>query len=341
MKRILLVVLIVSLVPMILNSEVFPKTGTKGLQFLKLGIDSRAVGMAGAYVAVSDDISSTYWNPAGLAMNFSKQVLFSHTKYVAGISHEYLAASLPTDYGTFGVSASVLHMDYMDVRTAESWDPTGEEFTCYDMALGLSWARPFTEKFSFGFSAKYLQEDLYEYSDNGFSVDLGSKYNTLWKNLTIGMALRNFGSDFKYEVDNDKDGQVDEDPFDLLDNDNDGIIDEDREELSFGIPMSFSLGLAADIIENDNSKLIGSFQIDNYVDREEVYSAGFEYQISNFYVRAGKYFGYDEHNFSTGLGFRLPVNFAIINVDWSYTDMGNLSEGFVESPHRLSLKMQF
>ncbi|MEA1971915.1 MAG: PorV/PorQ family protein [Candidatus Cloacimonadota bacterium] len=341
MKKLIFIMLMISLIPMVLNAEVFPKTGTKGLQFLKLGIDSRAVGMAGAYVAVTDDISSVFWNPAGLALSFKKQVMFSHTMYVAGISHEYFASSMPTMVGTFAISASLLHMDYMEIRTAESWDPTGEEFTAYDVAIAGTWARPFTEKFSFGMTAKYLQENLYEYSDNGFSVDLGSKYNTLWKNLTIGMSLRNFGSDFKFEVDNDNDGSVDEDPFDLLDNDNDGLIDEDREELAFGIPMSFSLGLSADIIDNENSKLIGSFQIDNFVDRKEVYSLGFEYNISNFYLRTGKYFAYDAHNFSAGLGFRIPVHFAIINVDWSYTDMGYLSESFVNSSHRLSLKMQF
>ena len=35
--------------------------------FLELGVGSRALGLGGAYVAVADDITATYWNPAGLA----------------------------------------------------------------------------------------------------------------------------------------------------------------------------------------------------------------------------------------------------------------------------------
>ena len=42
------------------------KTGTASLEFLKIGNGARAVGMAETFVAVSDDISSLFWNPAGL-----------------------------------------------------------------------------------------------------------------------------------------------------------------------------------------------------------------------------------------------------------------------------------
>jgi len=342
MKKYLSLLFILILVPGLLKAETFAKTGTAGLQFLKLGIDARAIGMAEAYTAVTDDISSVYWNPAGLALTSQNQVLFSHTEWVADIRYEYLAASRKTSVGTFAFSAAYLWMDWMDVYTEESFDePTGEQFTNSDLALGLTYANEYTDKFSFGFTAKYLRENLDEYDVNGMSVDIGSLYNTGWKNLTIGMSLRNFGPDMKYELNNDNDDEVDEDPFDLLDNDGDGLIDEDREEVPFKLPMNFSLGVALDLVRTEQQSLIGSLQLDNCVDRMETYNLGFEYQVGTFKLRAGKQFLLDAAGISAGFGLNIPTSFAIIDLDYSYTDMGDLSESFVKSPHRISLKLSF
>ena len=339
MKKYIILFVVLALVPSLIFAEIFPKTGTAGMQFLKLGVDARAIGMGEAYTAVSDDISSVYWNPAGLASKMENQIFFSHTQYVAGIMHEFVAASRVTSFGTLAFSASVLHMDYMDVY--EDFVPTGETFTCSDMAFGLTYASAFTDKFNFGFTVKYLRENLDEYDVNGASFDLGSLYNTGWRNLTIGMSIRNFGPDLKFELDNDNDGENDEDPFDLLDNDGDGLIDEDGEELEFKIPLNFSLGLAADILREDNNHLIASFQIDNCVDREETYNLGFEYKWGGFKIRAGHQFNYDTQGVSAGLGWTIPTSFAVFDIDYSYSDYGFLSESFMDSPHRISIKLLY
>lgn len=341
MKRYILMLLFLMLIPMILSAEIFPKVGTAGLQFLKLGIDARAIGMGEAYTAVTDDISSVYWNPAGLALKSENQLLFSHTEWLADIRHEFFAASRKTNWGSFAFSVSLLHMDYMDVTIEETFEPTGETFTCYDLSAGISYANAFTDKFSFGVTVKYLRENLDEYSVNGISVDIGSLYNTGWNNLTVGMALRNFGPDLKYEIDKDGDGEYDEDPFDLIDNDGDGLIDEDREEIPFKLPMNFSLGLVADLYSTGNQLLIGSLQLDSCVDRVETYNVGFEYKFNTFKIRSGYQFEYDEAGFSIGFGWSIPTSFAIFAIDYSYTDMGDLTESFFKTPQRLTLKMYY
>lgn len=341
MKRYIIILLLAALLPGIVSAEIFPKVGTAGLQFLKLGVDARAIGMGEAYTAVSDDISSVYWNPAGLALRPENQVLFSHTEWVADIQHEFVAASMVTDFGTLALHGSVLHMDYMDVTTEEAFGPTGETFTAYDMAAGLTYSNAFTDKFSFGVTARYLREGLDEYNVNGMSVDIGTLYNTGWKNLTVGMALRNFGPDLQYEIDKDNDGEVDEDPFDLIDNDGDGLIDEDREEADFKLPMNFSLGIMGEVYNYDRHRVIASFQLDSCVDRVETYNLGMEYKFGTFKVRTGYQFELDEAGLSAGLGWSIPTSFAIFDIDYSYTDMGDLSESFVKSPHRISLKMFF
>jgi len=340
-KKIILLSLTVLLMVSVLSAKPFGKTGTAALQFLKFGVDARAIGMGEAYTAVTDDISSVYWNPAGLAPALQNQAFFSHTDWPAGIMHEFAAVSYTNGVSTWALSASVLHMDKLDVTTEEEFGPTGETFTNSDMAFGLSYASTFTDKFSFGMTAKYLRENLYIYDINSFSVDLGSIYNTGWQNVKIGMSLRNFGPDIQYKVDDDGDGSFNEDPFDLLDNDGDGLIDEDGEGIESKIPMNFSLGISGDVMRKNDSHLIASLQLDNCIDRMETWNLGAEYRLGNLYLRGGYQFNYDTNGLSAGVGVQLPTRFAVFSIDYAYTDMGYLAESFINSAHRISLKMKY
>jgi hypothetical protein len=166
-------------------------------------------------------------------------------------------------------------------------------------------------------------------------------YNTGWKNVKIGMALRNFGPDIRFKVDDDEDGRFNEDPFDLLDNDNDGVADEDGEELDNKIPMNFSLGISGDLMRKDDSHWIASLQLDNCIDRMETWNLGTEYKLGNLFLRSGYQFNYDSNGLSAGFGVQVPTRFAVFNVDYAYTDMGYLTENFLASAHRLSIKMKY
>ena len=65
--------------------EIFPKVGTYGAQFLKIGPTARATGMGSAYTAVADNVESVYWNPAGIVSVRGNQVLVSQTEWPADI----------------------------------------------------------------------------------------------------------------------------------------------------------------------------------------------------------------------------------------------------------------
>lgn len=340
-QLILLLTLAVILMPLCLSAKPFGKVGTVGLQFLKLGVDARAIGMGEAYTAVSDDISSVYWNPAGLAPSFQNQVFFSHTNWPANIMHEFAAATYTTGVTTFALYGSVLHMDKMEVTDEDTFEHTGEYFTNSSVALGGNVAQQFTDKFSAGIGLKYLRENLYEYDVNTYAFDLGSMYNTGWQNVKIGMALKNFGPDIRYRVDNDGDGLIDEDPFDLLDNDGDGLIDEDGPELEVKIPMHFSLGVSGDLMRTDTSHWIASLQLDNVIDRTETWNLGTEYKMGNIFLRGGYQFNYDAASYSLGAGWQVPTSLGIFNIDYAYTDMGYLTESMLKSAHRVSLKLRY
>jgi hypothetical protein len=340
-KKVILLFVAVLLCLTAVYAKPFGKTGTAALQFLKIGVDARAVGMGEAYTAVTDDISSVWWNPAGLAPALKNQVFISHTNWPADIMHEYFAATRTNGVSTWAVSASVLHMNQMDVTTEEAFGPTGETFTNSDMAFGLTYASAFTDKFSFGVTGKYLRENLYIYNVNSFSVDMGSMYNTGYRNIKIGMALRNFGPDVQYKVDNDGDGLYNEDPYDLIDNDGDGLIDEDGEELPAKIPMNFSLGISGDLMRGTDTHWIASIQLDNCIDRLETWNLGTEYKIGNLFLRGGYQFNYDTNGLSAGFGIQIPTRIAVFNIDYAYTDMGYLAEDFLSSAHRLSIKARY
>ena len=60
----------------------FPKepyrVGTTAAPFLEIGIGSSGIALGDAYVASVQDMSAIYWNPAGLAMLKSSEVLFMY-----------------------------------------------------------------------------------------------------------------------------------------------------------------------------------------------------------------------------------------------------------------------
>ena len=56
------------------------RAGTSSLQFLKIGAGARATGMGETFIAVSNDITALYWNPAGLMQFEESGVHFSHTE---------------------------------------------------------------------------------------------------------------------------------------------------------------------------------------------------------------------------------------------------------------------
>ena len=55
------------------------RTGMAAAQFLKIGVGARAAGMGESFVAVSNDASALYWNPAGITQSTGNEIIVSHT----------------------------------------------------------------------------------------------------------------------------------------------------------------------------------------------------------------------------------------------------------------------
>ena len=78
MKKIFLhIILISSLLSVEINGN-----GTTVANFLEIDIGSAATAMGGAYVSIANDVSSAYWNPAGLSFVNKKQAYFMYQPWI-------------------------------------------------------------------------------------------------------------------------------------------------------------------------------------------------------------------------------------------------------------------
>ena len=87
------------------NDQDISKRGTTAAQFLKIGAGGRATAMGGANVALSADLSSSYWNPAGLGRINNIQVYFENNEWLANTNYNFGAVgfSVPK-VGVFCIS---------------------------------------------------------------------------------------------------------------------------------------------------------------------------------------------------------------------------------------------
>ncbi|HEX7070961.1 MAG TPA: PorV/PorQ family protein, partial [Rhodothermales bacterium] len=148
-------------VPAALGQSV-SKVGTTAAEFLQIGVGARATAVGGAFVAAVDDASALYWNPAGLSNVAGGEVLVTHSEWLADVNFDYLGVSLAAgDFGTYGVSITMLSVPEMLVRTEERQDGTGETFGATDLAVGLSAGRAITDRFAVGITAKFIQQRIW------------------------------------------------------------------------------------------------------------------------------------------------------------------------------------
>ena len=71
------------------NDQNISKRGTTAAQFLKISTGGRGTAMGSANVAICSDLTSSYWNPAGLAHMKGIQVYFENNDWLAGTDHHF------------------------------------------------------------------------------------------------------------------------------------------------------------------------------------------------------------------------------------------------------------
>ena len=251
------------------------KVGTTAADFLQIGVGARATAMGGAFVAVSDDAASLYWNPAGLAQIAGSEVIAAHSEWLADVNFDYVGFTMSLgNAGNIGVSVTMLAMPEMLVRTEDRQEGTGETFDASDLAVGVSYGRAVTDRFNVGATVKFVQQRIWHSSASGFAVDLGTQFRTdFFGGLTIGAAVFNFGTDLKLDG-RDLRIFVDPDPLQLGNN---SRIPANYELESFDLPLNFQFGVTSRPINSRMHRLTLSADALHPSSNYESVNVGFEY----------------------------------------------------------------
>lgn len=293
------------------------RAGISTAQFLKIGVGGRASALGDAFVAIANDASALYWNPAGLTQFKDNQVFFSHNKWLVDINHDFLGAVYHLDEtNSFGVSLTALTMQKMPVTTEFAPFGTGEYFGFSDLALGVSYSRKMTEQFSFGATIRYIEETLDKLKMRGVLIDLGTYYWTGLGSTRFAVAVTNFGSNLA------PDGKV--------------VLVGKREVSQwqdFAPPTIFRIGFAFEPYQDEQHRITSSVQLNHPNDNSENVSTGFEYSWSEIvYFRLGYKFNVDEQNYTFGAGVNVPLEIANFTLDYAYSNFTRLG-----SAHRFSI----
>ncbi len=309
------------------------KTGTTAATFLEIPVSARAMGMGSAFSAVANDASSLYWNPAGAARLPQTEVVFTHMNWIADLAFDYAGATLPLgSFGTLGLSFTSLTMSDMAVRTIEKPDGTGEVFGASSIAVGVHYARNLSDRFSIGFSGKYIQESIWHMSSQAVAIDVGVLYTTEFFNqMKIGANISNFGTDMKMagrdsrlfeRVDAQKMGSNDRIPVNI-------------EMDSWSLPLNFQFGVATDVFASENQSLTVAVDALHPSDNYESINIGAEYRFYNMLALRGGYraigLSESEGGLSLGAGFsgELFGGGVSAGLDFAYSDYGRLKSSNV------------
>lgn len=288
------------------------KVATTGAQFLELGVSARSMGMGEAFTAVADDISAVYYNPAGLTSLYGREAIATYINMPAGVGFGFGAIGFPLESigGVLGISVYALSSGSMIERTWErgTFEGTGRTFAWNDFAAAVSYGRYLTDRFSVGFTVKFIGQYAHEYSANGWAADVGTMYNTGYRDFRIAMVITNFGPDMKFI------------------------------EKAYPLPINFKFGTSINVIDGLNNRVTVAIEGQHPSDNLEKYNIGLEYTLMDmFTLRGGQRLNYDVDGFAAGGGLRLPFGEEReLRVDYAYQDFGILTE-----VHRFTMSLAF
>lgn len=291
-------------------------------EFISTGVGARALGMGGAFVAVSTDVTAAYWNPAGLIGLKYPQIMLMHSSRFAGIvKYDYAAFAMPVGQASsIGISLIRLGVDDIPITALSDPEsplsPTNRPYVVKSVsdaeyAFYLSYAKAVIGKFSYGANIKMIRKSVGEHSAWGIGFDFGVLLNPM-ANLRFGANLQDGTTTFL-------------------------AWDTNRKELitptlKFGFAYPLYISLLA-------GKITPAFDIDTRFENRRTaaqanigpisfdFHLGMEYRFLNVVALR---IGSDVGRFSAGAGLRLPQLF----LDYAFMSHDELGD-----THRISIKV--
>src|SRR5688500_15648879 len=77
------------------SDDDFSNVGARAAEFLTVPVGARGTALGSAFAAAADDITSIYWNPAGLGFMERAQAFYTFVNMPLGVSLSYAAVATP------------------------------------------------------------------------------------------------------------------------------------------------------------------------------------------------------------------------------------------------------
>lgn len=335
-------------------SHATTNVGTAGAQFLKIGPGARVDSLGGAFSAIANDVTTIYWNPAGLSQLEKLSFSDTHTIWFADVRYNYLACAIPIEQvGTLGASVTFLNVPNTEITTLAQPDGTGLWYSAWDTAVSLAYARQLYHEesganLSIGINTKYIHQQIHRESANGVAIDVGTLYHTGWRSLRIGMSFSNFGPEMRFSGPDLKTGAeeagderyADYHPYPDTTNPS---RKAELETIEYPLPTNFRIGVAYDLIDNEMNLLTIALDGNHPNDNSERLNFGLEYWYRKmaairvgYKLRLGPDRLDDEEGITLGFGTHLKFSKTMLSLDYAYADFGHL-----QNAHRVSLGLKF
>lgn len=296
------------------------KSGTTSAAFLLMPVGARATAMGSAYSAVVDDGTAMYWNPAGLASVQEPVLLGEYATWIAEINFNFAGVTVPTSVGTFGLSVTSMRSPEMEVTRETIPDyRTGETFRASSYAVGVSYGRALTNRFSIGGSAKFIQERIHFSSASGLAVDVGTMFKTPFRGIRLGASIANFGTEMQMSGD-DLNIRVPEDQQDGLGS---GDATGSYATEKFDLPLTMRIGLAGEIFDTEFSRVTLAVDALHPNSADQFVNVGGEVALAGglLLLRGGYnelFLESSERSFALGGGLRYGFGTVRFALDYAY-----------------------
>jgi hypothetical protein len=185
-------------------------------EFLAVGVGARALAMGNANIVTANDVTSGYYNPAGLLNIKSKfQVALMHGDYFAGIAkYDYGAISTRIDSNSV-VSLSIIRFGVDNIpNTTQLIDANGavdysriSSFNYADVAALLSYSRKLKmiKGLNIGTTGKIIRRKFGPFGGAwGFGFDVGATYSYRgWNFAAVGRDITGTFNAYTYTLTDD------------------------------------------------------------------------------------------------------------------------------------------
>ncbi|HUH50813.1 MAG TPA: PorV/PorQ family protein [Flavobacterium sp.] len=311
-------------------------------EFMNIGVDAASLGLSGAVTASVSDVTSGYWNPAGLIKVEDTQLALMHASYFANIAqYDYIGyAKNIDDRSAFGVTLIRFGVDDI-MDTTQLIDNNGNIdynrislFSAADYGAIFSYARKLPlDGFTYGVNAKVIRRIIGEFADSwGFGFDVGIQFER--KEWMFGLMFRDITTTYNIWNINEKEYEKIKDAIP-------GENQELPESTEMTIPKA-QLGVARKFIIRHDYSILASVNMNmRFAQTNDVFSnnlvsidpalgveAGY---IDMVFLRAGvgnfqnvkQIDGSQAVNFQPNIG--LGFKYKGIQVDYALTDIGDQS----------------